>query len=153
MRTNSPTHLQLKFVDDDVSAVARLRWDVAPDICRSIVDASPFVVRAHHAIFSGSEIAAITPQLPRLPLANPTSAVAAGDLAFTFLRAEDHDDVDEDFTEICWFYRPDGTPSMASGPVKVEVFAHFERPEAFFDVCFRMRLEGAKMIEVSCADQ
>ncbi len=143
-----PSHISIRFVEEGVAGRARLRWEHAPAICRAIVDASPMTVRAHHAIYSGSEIAAITPDLEQLDPVSPTSKVDIGDLAYVYLFAADHDDFEHDFAEICWFYDA-ATPSMQSGPVDVSIFAHFEDAEQFFAVCRRMRLEGAKMIELT----
>jgi hypothetical protein len=143
-----PTHVTVGFVAEGVTARARLDWESAPDICQAIVDATPFTVRAHHATFSGSEIAAITPNLPQLAPANPTSDTHVGDLAYGYLLAEDHYGVDADFAEICWFYDIDSRPSMFTGPFPVSVFARFEDAAEFFAASRDMRLAGAKQIEV-----
>lgn len=147
--SDRPTHVVIEFVEEEVAARARLDWEAAPAICQAIVDAAPFAVRAHHGIFSGSEIAAITPDLPELAPADPTADVAVGDLAYGYLRAADHHGIEEDFAEICWFYDSDARPSMFSGPFPVSVFARFEDAEEFFAVSRRMRLEGAKQIAVN----
>jgi hypothetical protein len=51
--------------------------------------------------------------------------------------------------QICWFYDRDATPSMAEGPVDVNVFARLDDADDLFAVCRRMRLEGAKRIEIA----
>jgi hypothetical protein len=52
--------------------------------------------------------------------------------------------IEEDYSEVCWFYDLDATPSMPEGPIAVNVFARLYEADAFFAVCRRMRLEGAK---------
>lgn len=144
-----PEFVVIEFVDAGVAARARLLWSQARDICRAIVDATPMALRCHHGIYSGSEIAAITPGIPELPPVNPTWDVEVGDLAYTYLHAKDHYGVDSDFAEICWFYDIDARPSMFSGPTPVSVFAKFEDAADFYRVSRLMRTEGAKDISVT----
>jgi hypothetical protein len=40
---------------------------------------------------------------------------------------------------------------MPEGPIAVNVFARLRDADAFFDVCRRMRLEGAKRLEITRA--
>jgi hypothetical protein len=143
-----PTHMTIGFESEGAVARIELLWDQAPEICQAFVTAAPFSARAHHAIYSGSEIAAITPVLPALDLTRGTSDVQVGDLAYTYLRAADHHGVDEDFAEICWFYDVDARPSMFNGPAEVVVFGRLMAAEQFFKVSRDMRLEGAKQIRV-----
>jgi len=144
-----PSHITLTFVGEKVAAKARLLWDSAPEICEALVAAAPMRVQSHHGIYSGSEIAAICPQLPQLSQDHASSDVEVGDLAYVYLFAADHHGVAEDFAEICWFYDVDARPSMFTGPAKVSVFARFEDADDFFAASRRMRLEGAKHLEVT----
>lgn len=143
-----PTYVTIKFVQAEVMGRARLRWDDEPAICQAVVDAAPFEVRAHHAIFSGSEIAAITPLLPEVTAQSQTTEVAVGDLAYGALRAADHYGVEEDFTEICWFYDRDSRPSMFTGPFAVSPFARFDDAVEFMKASRAMRIDGAQAIRV-----
>jgi hypothetical protein len=59
--------------------------------------------------------------------------------------------IDEDYSEVCWFYDHDATPSMPEGPIAVNVFARLHDADAFFTLCRRMRLEGAKRLEIARA--
>jgi hypothetical protein len=83
------------------------------------------------------------------PPENATTAVGAGDIGFLTVEGGSSYGFDEDHSEICWFYDRDATPSMAEGPIDVNVFARFVDAAAFFAVCRRMRLEGAKRIEIT----
>ena len=59
--------------------------------------------------------------------------------------------IEEGYSEICWFYDLDATPSMPEGPIAVNVFARLHDADAFLAVCRRMRLEGAKRVEITPA--
>jgi hypothetical protein len=59
--------------------------------------------------------------------------------------------IEEDYSEVCWFYDLDATPSMPEGPIAVNVFARLHDADAFFTICRRMRLEGAKRLEIARA--
>jgi hypothetical protein len=50
---------------------------------------------------------------------------------------------------VCWFYDLDATPSMPEGPIAVNVFARLHDADDFVTVCRRMRLEGAKNLEIT----
>lgn len=144
-----PTHLVVEFRAEHVAANAVLLWDDAPEICQAVVDAAPMDLRCHHAIYSGSEIAAVTPQLSQLAPARPTSEVEVGDLAYAYVFAADHYGVNTDFAEVCWFYDIDARPSMFTGPLEVSRFAKFEDAQDFFRVSRLMRTEGAKDVRVT----
>lgn len=138
----------LRFSDEGVAAPARLLWEEAPVTCRAICDALPVAGRAHHAVYSGSEVAFILPQLLRLDREHATTEVRTGDVGFTWFAEGSSYGVDRDFAEICWFYDRDAVPSMFEGPTPVNVFARLENADGFFELCRRMRLEGAKAFEI-----
>ena len=140
--------LVLTFVAEQVSARAHLLREQAPRTCDGVLALLPLTLRAHHAIYSGSEIATILPEVVRLDPENSTSEVSPGDLAFVWLEEGSHYGVDRDFSELCWFYDIDARPSMFEGPGKVSVFAKLSNADEFFAVCRRMRIEGAKEIEI-----
>lgn len=148
MTDHEPSWLFISFEGTDAKARLELDWGRVPDVCRAVVDAAPFTALAHHGIYSGSEIAAITPFLPELSLDAGTSVVHVGEVAYTFLRAEEHHGVEEDFAEIAWFYDSDVRPSMFNGPAAMVVFGRLTDADAFFRVSRDMRLEGAKQIRV-----
>lgn len=146
--SHRPDYIVVRFADEGVEARARLRWDDEPEICAHVVAHCPMAISCHHAIYSGSEVAAITPALKQIEPRTGTSDVSVGDLAYVYIKASEHVGLDSDFAEVCWFYDPDARPSMFSGPVLVSVFASFEDASDFFAVSRRMRLEGAKRIEI-----
>lgn len=130
-------------------ATARLLDDVAPLTCRAIREALPFEGPARHGIYSGSEVLLFIPPEVDPPRENALSRVKPGDIGFYSFEERDSGSRRE-YSEIAWFYGDDARPSMADGPVAVNLFARFEH--GFADVaklCHRMRIEGARPLRVS----
>jgi hypothetical protein len=140
-----------RFVEEGVSASARLLREQAPETCRAVLEALPAAGRARHGIYSGSEVYVLLPELLRPPREHATTIVGPGDVAFLTVEKGSGYGIDEAYSEICWFYDLDATPSMPEGPVAVNVFARLHDAEAFFAVCRDMRLEGAKSVEIARA--
>lgn len=140
-----------RFLDEGVAARARLLED-ARETGRAVLEALPASGLARHGIYSGSEIYLVLSEVLAPPRENATTDVERGDIGFLTVRGGSSYGFDEDYSEICWFYDRDATPSMAEGPIPVNVFARFVDSDAFFAVCRRMRLEGAKRIEVASAE-
>jgi hypothetical protein len=137
-----------RFVDEDVTASARLLSDMAPETCRAVWDALPASGSARHGIYSGSEIYLILPELLEPPREHATTIVGPGDVGFLTVEGGSGYGIDESYSEVCWFYDLDATPSMPEGPIAVNVFARLHDADAFFAVCRRMRVEGAKRLEI-----
>ena len=141
----------LRFVDEGVSASARLLREQAPETCRAVLDALPASGTARHGLYSGSEVYLILPGLLRPPREHATTIVGPGDVAFLTVEKGSGYGIDEAYSEICWFYDLDATPSMPEGPIAVSVFARLHDADAFFSTCRDMRLEGAKKVEIAPA--
>ena len=143
-----PGEIVFRFPEEGVAASARL-LDEAPETCRAVLEALPVSGLACHGIYSGSEVYLVLPELLESPRENATMAVEPGDIGFLTVEKGASYGFDAGHSEICWFYDLDATPSMAEGPIEVNVFARFDDPDAFFAVCRRMRLEGAKRIDLA----
>jgi hypothetical protein len=143
--------LVLRFPDEGVSAPARLLLEQAPETCRAVLDALPASGTARHGIYSGSEVYLLLPVLLRPPREHATTIVGPGDVGFLTVEKGSGYGIEEAYSEICWFYDLDATPSMPEGPIAVSVFARLHDADAFFAVCRRMRLEGAKSVEIARA--
>jgi hypothetical protein len=137
-----------RFPEEGVGAAARLLAE-APETCRAAVEALPVSGLARHGIYSGSEVYLVLPELLTPPREHATTIVRPGDVGFLTVEQGSGYGIEESYSEICWFYDLDATPSMPEGPIAVNVFARLEDADAFFAVCRRMRLEGAKRIEVA----
>ena len=141
-----------RFLDEGVGASARLLGErEAPETCRAVLDALPVVGLARHGIYSGSEVYLVLPVLLAPPREHATTIVRPGDVGFLTVEKGSGYGIEEDYSEICWFYDHDATPSMPEGPIAVNVFARLHDAEDFFAVCRRMRLEGAKGLEIGRA--
>lgn len=146
---SQPSELLFTFVEERVSARAKLLWGLAPETCSRVCSVLPSRRNAHHAIYSGSECVQVLENLIRCKLENATSSVSKGQVGFTWMAAGSSYGVDEDFAEICWFYDIDAAPRMWEGPVEVNIFAEFLSPaEDFFAVSRRMRREGVKPLQI-----
>ena len=142
-----PDRIVLTFVDEGVSAVAEL-LEQAPRTCAAVLAALPLTGEAHHAIYSGSEVAFVLDRDLGIGMENATAKVLPGDLAYTRFEGGERYGFPESFSELCWFYDRDAVPSMPDGPVPVNIFARFvDGFDAFAAVCRRMRREGVKRIE------
>lgn len=140
-----------RFLDDGVAASARLLEQEAPETCRAVVDALPVDGLARHGIYSGSEVYLVLPALLTPPREHATTIVTPGDVGFLTVEKGSGYGIDEDYSEICWFYDHDATPSMPEGPIAVNVFARLHDADAFFAACRRMRLDGAKTLQIARA--
>jgi Protein of unknown function (DUF3830) len=143
-----PGEIVFRFSDEGVAASARL-LEKAPETCRAVLEALPVTGLARHGIYSGSEVYLVLPEIVRPPLERATTIVRPGDVGFLTVEGGSGYGIDESYSEICWFYDLDATPSMPEGPIAVNVFARLDDADAFFAVCRRMRLEGAKRIEIA----
>jgi hypothetical protein len=138
-----------RFLDEDVTASARLLREQAPETCSAVWDALPASGLARHGIYSGSEVYLILPALISVPREHATTIVGAGDVGFLTVEKGSGYGIEESYSEICWFYDLDAVPSMPEGPIAVNVFARLDDADAFFAVCRRMRLEGAKRVDIA----
>ncbi len=140
-----------RFLDEGVAASARLLREWAPETCRAVLDALPADGLARHGIYSGSEVYLVLPVLLEPPREHATTIVGPGDVGFLTVEKGSGYGIEEGYSEVCWFYDLDATPSMPEGPIAVNVFARLYDADAFFAVCRRMRLDGAKRLEIARA--
>jgi hypothetical protein len=139
----------LRFPDEDVAATARLLSEQAPETCDAVWDALPASGLARHGVYSGSEVYLVLPTVITVPREHATTIVGPGDVGFLTVEKGSGYGIEESYSEVCWFYDLDATPSMPEGPIAVNVFARFADADAFIAVCRRMRVEGAKSLEIT----
>jgi uncharacterized protein DUF3830 len=140
-----------RFLDEDVAARASLLREQAPETCETVLQALPAAGLARHGIYSGSEVYLILPVLLAPPREHATTIVGPGDVGFLTVEKGSGYGIEEAYSEVCWFYDFDATPSMPEGPIAVNVFARLHDADAFYALCRRMRLEGAKRLEIARA--
>jgi Protein of unknown function (DUF3830) len=141
----------LRFLDEDVAVRATLLREHAPETCAAVLDALPVSGLARHGIYSGSEVYLVLPELITPPREHATTIVGAGDVGFLTVGKGSGYRIDEAYSEVCWFYDLDAIPSMPEGPIAVNIFARLHDADDFFSLCRRMRLEGAKRLEIVAA--
>ena len=123
---------------EGVAASARLLREQAPETCRAVLEALPAAGSARHGIYSGSEVYLVLPVLLATPREHATTIVGPGDVGFLTVEKGSRYGIEDDYSEVCWFYDLDATPSMPEGPIAVNVFARLYDADAFFAVCRRI---------------
>ena len=139
-----------RFLDEGVVAPARLLRE-APETCSAVLGSLPTAGSARHGIYSGSEVYLVLPSILAPPREHATTIVGPGDVGFLTVEKGSGYGIEQAYSEVCWFYDLDATPSMPEGPIAVNVFARLFDADEFFAVCRRMRLEGAKRLEITSA--
>jgi hypothetical protein len=121
-----------------------------PRTCNEILKHLPFKGTATHARYSGSEVAMLLPTDIKIGREKSTYSVQTGDVAYVWLNMDDHYGLDDDVSEICWFYDRDSCPSMAEGPVRVNIFARIEGDATeFYKASADTRISGQKKVSIS----
>src|SRR4029077_5490341 len=121
----------------------------APAPRRAVWGALPAPGLARHGIYSGGEVYLVLPVLLAPPREHATTIVGPEDVGVRTVEKGSGYGIEEDYSEVCWFYDLDARPSMPEGPIAVNVFARLYDADSFFAVCRRMRLEGAKRLEIT----
>ena len=142
--------LEFRFKEQNISARARLLQEEMPRTCKEIIDNLPLEAMATHARYSGSEVAMLLSTSIKVEREKATCAVETGDVAYVWLNRDDHYGLDDNISEICWFYNKNATPAMAEGPVMVNIFARFEGDELkkFYSASADTRITGQKKVTI-----
>ena len=143
-------YIELKFVEQKIKVRARLLEEEMPRTCNELMKYLPLESIATHARYSGSEVAMLLSTDIKIGREKATCAVQTGDIAYVWLNQDDHYGLDDDVSEICWFYDKDSTPTMAEGPVRVNVFARVEGDaQEFYKASADTRITGVKNVRIS----
>jgi hypothetical protein len=142
-------YIELEFVDQNIKARARLLEEEMPRTCTGLLKHLPLEADATHARYSGSEVAMLLSTEIKIGREKATCAVQTGDVAYVWLNQDDHYGLDDDVSEICWFYDRDSKPSMAEGPVLVNIFARIEGDASeFYKASANTRITGVKKVKI-----
>ena len=154
MTAASTQQLVLRFPRHDVEARAVLLTNEAPALCAAVAAILPVAGQAHHAVYSGSEVALDLDPPLMLPPSNQTLRAIPGDVAFYCLEGGLWQGFPRPISEVLVVYDRDGVPSMPWGPVPVCLFARIEEGLApFAEVCRRMRNGGGERLEFSLVER
>lgn len=147
-------YIELEFVEQKIKTRARLLEEEMPRTCNELVKNLPLESIATHARYSGSEVAMLLSTEIKIGREKATCAVQTGDIAYVWLNRDDHYGLDDDVSEICWFYDKDSTPTMAEGPVRVNVFARIEGDaQEFYKASADTRITGVKNVRISLIEE
>ena len=143
-------YIELEFVEQKIKVRARLLEEEMPRTCKELVKNLPLESTATHARYSGSEVAMLLSTDIKIGREKATCAVQTGDVAYVWLNQDDHYGLDDDVSEICWFYDRDSTPTMAEGPVRVNVFAQIEGDATeFYKASANTRITGVRTVRIT----
>ena len=147
-------YIELKFVDLNISARARLLEDEMPRTCRELIKHLPIESAATHARYSGSEVAMLISTDIKIGREKSTNVVETGDVVYIWLNRDDHYGLDDDVSEIAWFYDKDARPTMAEGPVMANIFAKIEGDaSAFYKASAETRITGQKKVRIRLIEE
>ncbi len=121
-----------------------------PRTCAEIIKHLPLKSTATHARYSGSEVAMLISTDIKIEREKATNVVEKGDVVYIWLNRDDHYGLDDDVSEIAWFYDKDARPAMAEGPVHANIFAKIEGDaEEFYKASADTRITGVKTLRIS----
>jgi len=133
------------MVEHDVSAVADLLDEQAPQTCSLIWDSLPVEGRLIHGMYSGPELFIVLPDFPAVAAENQVCRALPGDVGYWHLEAGLHAAAPNEVAELVFVYdrgvEIKGTDGQASW---VNLFARIRTAEAeeFLGVSKRYRKEG-----------
>jgi len=146
-----PKTIVLRFVEDDVCAVADLLEERAPETSQMIWDHLPLEGRSVHGMFSGPELFIRTDHLPPVPVENQIHRALPGDVGFWYQEGGRFHSGAQTVSEVVFIYNrgaaimgPDGQPTW------VNLFAQIrsEGSEAFYEVARKIRYEGPRTLRI-----
>ena len=142
-------YLEIRFIEENIAVKARLLEAEMPRTCAELLKHLPLEGTATHARYSGSEVALLISNRIHIEREKATCAVLPGDVAYIWLNRNDHYGLEEDVSEICWFYDRDSQPRMWEGPVRVNIFARIEQNAAeFYKASADTRISGVKKVSL-----
>ena len=145
-----PRRIKIEYVDLKVSVTAELLEKEMPRTCAAILKALPIEGVATHARYSGSEVATLISKDISIAREKATCCVEKGDVAYVWLNRDDHYGLDDDVSELCWFYDKDSMPRMFEGPVMVNIFAKMiGNTKPFYKACANTRITGVQKVRFS----
>jgi len=145
--------IQLEFVDDGIAVKAELLEAEAPKTCAELLKHLPLESTGYHARYSGSEVAMFIDNDIYVEREHATSAVLPGEIAYIYLKKDEHFMLEEDISEICWFYDRDAQPREWEGPIPANIFARVvDNFAAFQKASADCRLVGPKKVRISLCD-
>ena len=144
----------LSFPGENVSAMAELAEDAAPETCRFIWDRLPVENTTVHGMYSGREIFVIVDPPTAVKPENLVNLPLPGEILYFHQEGGVYVEADDPYAEICVIY---GRSVQLKGEGGIPTFTNlFARMTGdwseFAEVCARVRYEGPKLLRVVRAD-
>jgi hypothetical protein len=146
-----PRTIKLTFVEDDVSVLADLMEDRAPETCRAVWERLPLEGRTIHGMYSGPEVFLRADQVPPVPPENQIHRALPGDVGFWFQEAGRYHSGPNYVAEVVFIYARGAAIMGADGqPTWVNLFAQVraEGSDPFYQVARKVRLEGPRTLRI-----
>lgn len=142
----------LRIPEHDVSVVADLLDERAPQTCALIWEGLPLEGRLIHGMYSGPELFIVLPGFPALPAENQVQRALPGDVGYWHNDAGLHAQAPNEVAELLFIYgRGVSIKGSDGSDAWVNLFAQIRTAEAdeFFATCKRQRREGPFTLEVT----
>ena len=146
-----PGTIILRFVEEDVCAVAELLEERAPGTCRMLREHLPLEGRTVHGMYSGPELFIRADHLPAVPAENQVHRALPGDVGFWHQEGGRFQSSATSMSEVVFIYARGAAIMGADGqPTWVNLFARIrpEGSEEFYEVARRVRTEGPRTLRI-----
>ena len=144
--------LLFQFLGEDVSAIADLMDDRAPETCRMIWEHLPLEGRTVHGMYSGPELFIRTDHLPQVPAENQIHRAMPGDVGFWYQEGgRYHTGGRTAVSEVVFIYNRGAAIMGADGlPTWVNLFAQIraEGSERFYELARTVRTDGPRTLRI-----
>lgn len=154
-----PKRLKIEVLGTDVTAIAELQENDAPETCAALWKAleRPIEAKAIHAMYAGPEVFMNIPPENRVfdptavPRENATAYPSPGDMAWLYLKAHEERDQPEDFWDLAIAYGREVTFDSALGIRPISVWACITEglPELAVQLGRIRSDDGPKMLRIS----
>lgn len=148
--------IRLTFVEDELSVLADLQWERAPETCRIVVESLPLEGRTVHGMYSGPEVFIRADHLETAPIENQVHRALPGDVGYWREPGGRFHLAPHPACEIVFIYNrgcaimgPEGQPTW------VNLFARIrdEGATAFYETARKVRLEGPRTLRIEAGDE
>lgn len=143
--------LVLRFVEENVTAVADLLEERAPETCRMIWEHLPLEGRTVHGMYSGPELFIRTDHLPVVPAENQIHRPLPGDMGFWLQEGGRYHAGAQPMSEVVFIYGRGAAIMGADGqPTWVNMFAQIraEGSGPFYEAARKVRTEGPRTLRI-----
>ena len=148
-------HIVLSFPEENISAMAELLEDVAPETCRFIWEHLPVEGRTVHGMLSGAEIFTFFDPATPLKRENLVNLPLSGEILYFFQEGGVYLDTPDSYAEICVIYgRNVQLKGEGGAPTFASLFARLIGDwTAFGAACGRVRYDGPKVLRIARASE